>query len=141
MASVKLAKIIPFATGYAVEPQELVSLCEDYGGVLPTANRRIAKDGIEIFQVESRNPHFHEERGVVHLRHMLLQGLSTVYHSKLCDEDTKKLVLRELSAQRARKRGEEPAEPYLNPPLNTMNIKGFTNSMAEHMNSYSALKG
>ena len=139
--SIKLAKIIPFATGYAVEPQELVSICEDYGGVLPTANRRIAKDGIEIFQIESRNPHFHEERGVVHLRHMLLQGLSTVYHSKLCDEDTKKLVLRELSAQRARKRGEEPAEPYLNPPLNTMNIKGFTNSMAEHMNSYSALKG
>lgn len=138
--SVKLAKIIPFATGYAVEPQELVSLCEDYGGVLPTANRRIAKDGIEIFQIESRNPHFHEERGIVHLRHMLSQGLSTVYHSKLCDEDTKKLVLRELSAQRARKRGEEPTEPYLNPPLNTMNIKGFTNSMAEHWDSYSALK-
>ncbi len=139
--SIKLAKIMPFAAGYAVEPQELVSLCEDYGGVLPTANRRIAKDGLEIFQIESRNPHFHEERGIVHLRHMLLQGLSTVYHSKLCEEDTKKLVLRELSAQRARKRGEEPAKPHINPPLNNMNIKGFTNSMAEHMDSYSALKG
>ena len=138
--SVKLARIIPFATGYAVEPQELVSLCEDYGGVLPTANRRIAKDGIEIFQIESRNPHFHEERGIVHLRHMLLQGLSTVYHSQLCDEDTKKLVLRELSAQRARKRGEEPPKPRINPPLNNMNIKGFINFMAEHMDSYSALK-
>jgi len=139
--SVKLAKILPFASGYAVEPQELVSLCEDYGGVLPTANHRIAKDGIEIFQVESRNPHFHEERGIVHLRHMLLQGLSTVYHSKLCDEDTKKLVLRELSAQRARKRGEEPAKPHINPPLHNMNIKGFINFMAERMDSYSALKG
>jgi mannosyl-3-phosphoglycerate synthase len=139
--SVKLAKTLPFATGYAVEPQELISLCEDYGGVLPTANHKISKEGVEVFQIESRNPHFHEERGIVHLRHMLLQGLSTVYHSKLCEEETKRLVRRELSAQRALKRGEEPAKPHLNPPLSNMNINSFTNSMAEHMESYSALKG
>ena len=139
--SINLAKILPFASGYAVEPQEIVSLCEDYGGVLPTANKKIAKDGIEIFQIESRNPHFHEEKGIVHLREMLLQGLSTVYHSSLCDEETKRMVIRELVAQRAAKRGEEPAKPRINLPLRKMNIKSFIDFMAERMDSYSALKG
>ncbi len=139
--SINLAKILPFASGYAVEPQELVSLCEDYGGVLPTANKKIAKDGIEIFQIESRNPHFHEEKGIVHLREMLLQGLSTVYHSSLCDEETKRMIIRELVAQRAAKRGEEPAKPRINLPLRKMNIKSFIDFMAERMDSYSALKG
>ncbi len=139
--SITLAKILPFASGYAVEPQEIVSLCEDYGGVLPTANKKIAKDGIEIFQIESRNPHFHEEKGIVHLREMLLQGLSTVYHSQLCEEETKRMVIRELVAQRAAKRGEEPAKPRINLPLRKMNIKSFIDFMAERMDSYSALKG
>lgn len=138
--SIKLAKITPFASGYAVEPQELVSLCEDYGGVLPMASQQIAKDGIEIFQIESRNPHFHEERGIAHLRDMLLQGLGTVYHSPLCEAETKKLVLRELSAQRALKRGEVPAKPHVTPPPRNVSIKSFTNFMAEYLDSYSVLK-
>jgi len=139
--SVRLAEILPFASGYAVEPQELVSLCEDFGGVLPTANQRAAKDGIEIFQIESRNPHFHEERGTVHLREMLLQGLGTVYHSLLCDEETKRMIIRELRAQRALERGEEPAKPHINCPPHKINIRSFINFMAKHLDSHSALKG
>ncbi len=139
--SVRLAEILPFASGYAVEPQELVSLCEDFGGVLPTANQRAARDGIEIFQIESRNPHFHEERGTAHLREMLLQGLGTVYHSLLCDEETKRMIIRELLAQRALRRGEEPAKPNINCPPRKINIKGFIDFMAERVDSYSALKG
>jgi mannosyl-3-phosphoglycerate synthase len=138
--SIKLAKITPFASGYAVEPQELVSLCEDYGGVLPMASQKIAKDGVEIFQIESRNPHFHEERGIDHLRDMLLQGLSTIYHSPLCETETKKLVLRELSTQRALKKGETPPKPHVTPPPRNASIKSFTNFMAEHLESYSVLK-
>jgi len=139
--SIELAKIIPFASGYAVEPQELVSLCEDYGGVLPTADKKIAKDGVDIFQIESRNPHFHEERGTAHLKDMLLQGLSTIYHSPLCEQETKRLVLKELSAQRALRRGEEPPKPRITPPPQRADIKSFINFMAERMESYSALKG
>jgi len=139
-ASVKLAKILPYASGYAVEPQELISLCEDFGGVLPTTNQKVAKHGIEIFQIESRNPHFHEERGTVHLQEMLLQGLGAVYHSSLCDKQTKQMIVKELLAQRALKRGEEPAKPHINRPPGKININGFINFMAEHLDSYSALK-
>lgn len=138
--SVFLARILPFASGYAVEPQELISLFEDFGGVLPPADQKIVKQGIEIFQIESRNPHFHEERGGEHLQDMLLQGLSTVYHSPLCDEGTKELIIRELLAQRALKLGEEPTKSHINCPLNKINIKNFIDFMAERLYRYSALK-
>ena len=139
--SIMLARMLPYASGYAVEPQELVSLFEGYGGVLPTADRTVAKRGVEIFQMESRNPHFHEERGTGHLRSMLLQGLSTIYHSPLCDEQTKRIIIRQLIAQRALGRGEEPAKPHLNCPPQKINIKSFTNFMAQRLDSYLALKG
>jgi mannosyl-3-phosphoglycerate synthase len=138
--SMKLAQILPYASGYAVEPQEIISLCEGYGGVLPTANQKVARDGIEIFQIESRNPHFHEEKGTEHLRKMLLQGLSTIYQSPLCDDGTKRMITRELVAQRALKRGEVPARPHINRPPHEVNIKGFIDFMAERLDSYSALK-
>lgn len=138
--SVFLARILPFASGYAVEPQELISLFEDFGGVLPPADQKIVKQGIEIFQIESRNPHFHEERGGEHLQHMLLQGLSTVYHSPLCDEGTKELIIQELLAQRALESGEEPTKSRINRPLNKINMKKFIDFMAERLYRYSALK-
>ncbi len=138
--SMKLAKILPYASGYAVEPQELVALFEDFGGVLPVANQQIARQGIEIFQMESRNPHFHEDRGTMHLRSMLLQGLSTVYHSPLCGDVTKRMIAKELVTQRVLGRGEKPAKPHINYPPNKKNIENFTNFMAEHLDSYSVLK-
>jgi len=138
--SVFLARILPFASGYAVEPQELIALFEDFGGVLPPPDQKIVKQGIEIFQIESRNPHFHEERGGTHLQGMLHQGLSTVYHSSLCDEGTKEMVIKELLAQRALKLGEEPTKSHINPPLNKIDLKKFIDFMAERLYRYSALK-
>jgi len=33
--SMKLAELLPYASGYAVEPGELVYLFESFGGILP----------------------------------------------------------------------------------------------------------
>ena len=64
--TIKLAEILPYASGYAVEPQELISIFEGFGGILPTAHQAAAKQGIEIFQIETKNPHLHEDRGRMH---------------------------------------------------------------------------
>jgi len=61
--SLRLAEILTYASGYAVEPQELISISEGFGGVLPMAHPTTAKHGVEIFQTETRNPHLHEEKG------------------------------------------------------------------------------
>jgi mannosyl-3-phosphoglycerate synthase len=139
--SLRLAEILTYASGYAVEPQELISIFEGFGGVLPLAHPTAAKHGVEIFQAKTRNPHLHEEKGGKHLLvEMLLPGLGSIYHSPLCEKETKRLIRDELLQQVAIQPDEEPPKPRLIPPLRTINLKKFTAVMAEHMHSYSALE-
>jgi hypothetical protein len=46
----ELAEILPFASGYAAEPQELVSMFESFSGILPTKDIKVMEQGIDIFQ-------------------------------------------------------------------------------------------
>ena len=84
--SLRLAHLLRYSAGYAVETQELLSIFEGFGGVLPLPQPPGIKHGVEIFQIETRNPHLHEEKGTKHLQaEMLLPSLSTIYYSQLCD--------------------------------------------------------
>ena len=138
--SLRLAEILTYASGYAVEPQELISIFEGFGGTLPMAHPTAAKRGVEIFQTETRNPHLHEEKGGRHLLvEMLLPSLGSIYHSPLCEKETKQLIINELLQQNAIQPDEEPPKLRLINPLRAINLKKFTALMAEHMKSYSAL--
>ena len=140
--SLRLAEILTYASGYAVEPEELISVFEGFGGVLPMAQPTVAKHGIEIFQTETRNPHLHEEKGGQHLlAEMLLPGLGSIYHSPLCEEETKQLIMNELLQQNAIQQDEEPPKPRPITPPQAINLQKFTEVMADHMKSYSALEG
>jgi mannosyl-3-phosphoglycerate synthase len=139
--TLRLAEILTYASGYAVEPQELISIFEGFGGVLPMANPTAGKHGIEIFQTETRNPHLHEEKGGQHLLvEMLLPGLGSIYHSPLCEEETRRLIIDELLQQNAIQPDEEPPKPRLITPLRAISLKKFTKVMAGNMKSYSALE-
>jgi len=136
----KLAEILPYASGFAVEPQELISIFEGFGGILPTANQAAAKHGIEIFQIETRNPHLHEERGGMHLRRMILPVLSVIHYSALCNSEIKQQISEKLIEQRALQPEGEMPSPYLISPLKTVDIQGFTSFMKEHLPTYSVLE-
>jgi len=137
--TIKLAEILPYASGFAVEVQELMSIFESFGGILPTAHQAAAKQGIEIFQIETRNPHLHEERGGMHLRRMILPVLSVIYHSALCSSEIKRQLLRELIDQGALQPEEEIPGPHLISPPKKADVQGFTSFMKEHLPTYSVL--
>lgn len=139
--SLSLAELLPYASGYAVEPQEILSIFEEFGGVLPIAQTKVTKHGVEIFQIESRNPHLHEEKGTQHLQEeMLLPGLSAIYYSSLCDENIKKSIVRELISQKIIKKKEDmPPQPKLYRALRSINLQKFQEAMADKLESYSAL--
>ncbi|MEM1589155.1 MAG: mannosyl-3-phosphoglycerate synthase [Candidatus Bathyarchaeia archaeon] len=84
--SMQLAELLFYASGYAVETYELLNLMEQFGGVIPPSTPCAAQisAGIDVFQVESRNPHLHEEKGDKHIVEMLLSSLGAIYHSQLC---------------------------------------------------------
>ena len=138
--TIKLAEILPYASGYAVEPQELISIFEGFGGILPTAHQAAAKQGIEIFQIETKNPHLHEDRGRMHLRQMLLPSLSVIYHSALCSPKLKQEVLKGLIDQGGLQPDEEvPGLRFALPPKKA-DVQSFAGFMKEHLQTYSVLE-
>lgn len=93
----KLADILSYSTGYSIEPCHFVCLFDRFGvGVENTADMEAANAGIEIFQIETLNPHIHEEKGRAHINNMLLGSLQTIYHCKLCTDYVRSKVLEEL---------------------------------------------
>ena len=137
--SMKLAEILPYASGYAVEPQELVSIFEGFGGILSTRDRKAMEEGIDIFQIETRNPHMHEEKGAEHLQEMLLLALGTIYHSALSEEETKQLILTELIRQGVLKEGQEPPPIHINPPPKKMGASKFISAIRDDLDKYHVL--
>ncbi|MBI2860536.1 MAG: mannosyl-3-phosphoglycerate synthase [Chloroflexi bacterium] len=138
--SLRLAEILPYASGYAVEPQELVSIFEGFGGILPMSHQTAAKHGVEIFQIETRNPHLHEDKGDEHLGDMLMTGLGAIYHSPICEGETRQLIMSELLQRNLLTPEEEPPKPRLSAPPKKIDLTKFFKVMEEHLPSYSALE-
>jgi mannosyl-3-phosphoglycerate synthase len=137
--SMQLAEILPFASGYAAEPQELVSIFESFSGILPTKDIKVMEQGIDIFQIETRNPHLHEEKGDKHLNEMLLASLSTIYYSPLCDEELKQAISAELINQRILRKGQTPTPVHINSPLRNVKIGKFIDAIRSDFDKYQVL--
>lgn len=137
--SMQLAEILPLASGYAVESQELISLFENFGGILPTQESKVIEQGIDILQIETRNPHLHEERGNHHLNEILLSSLSSIYHSPLCDKEVKQAILAELIGQGILKDGEAPTPVHINSPLSKVKVNRFVNAIRRDLDRYNVL--
>ncbi len=87
--TLELALKLRFASGYAVEPYELLYLFEQYGDIDPEArgpvdDPELMHDGIQVFQVETCNPHFHEDKGREHVESMRRLSLNVLCHSSIC---------------------------------------------------------
>ena len=82
--TVDLALHLRFATGYAVEPYQLIDLWEQRSQS-PSPARNV-----RILQIETCNPHIHDtDKGTGHIQRMQAQGLSTIYYSRLTPNSLK----------------------------------------------------
>jgi mannosyl-3-phosphoglycerate synthase len=140
--SIELAKMLTYGSGYAVEVQELISTFEQFGGILPIADKTVAEKGVEIVQTETINPHLHEERGEEHLvQDMLLPSLSVIYHSPLCEPSTKQLIHKQLLEQECLKTTEKVPQMRLIPPPQKADMRKFTQAIAAQLPNYSVPRG
>jgi mannosyl-3-phosphoglycerate synthase len=106
--SMKLAELLTYSSGFSVEPYEVVNILEEFGGILPTENQDAMDKGIEIMQVETRNPHFHEEKGEDHLNEMVNGSLGCIYHSKICPPRLRDTISEWLHGREIIQEGQEP---------------------------------
>ena len=111
--SMKLAESLEFKPKFAIETEELVSALEQFGGVIEPRSKERLDMGVEVFQVETRNPHFHDEKGEDHVQDMLEQSLGVIEQSPLCSEGLKNEIQLQLGrAKRSRKRETRRIKPF-----------------------------
>ncbi|MCL1886047.1 MAG: bifunctional mannosyl-3-phosphoglycerate synthase/mannosyl-3 phosphoglycerate phosphatase [Dehalococcoidia bacterium] len=129
--SLNLAMRLPYATGYAVETQELISVLEQFGGAVPVADNLVTQNGVDIIQTETINPHLHEERNDnEHLfQGMLVPSLAVIYHSQLCEDSTRKLILNQLVESECIAQDQEVPHVHLLPPPQKADIKLFAEAL------------
>ncbi len=121
----KLADILSYSTGYSIEPYHFICLFDRFGldaEIITDADA--ANAGIEIFQIETLNPHIHEEKGEEHVNNMLLGALKTIYHCKLCNDYVRSKVLEELGDLLE---WDKPKENIIMPPIGEIDAQKFVN--------------
>ncbi len=134
--TMELAEKLYYSGGFSIESFEIVHMLEEYSGIKKPRFDDIMKHTIEIYQVEPRNPHIHEERDESHIPEMLKVSLGTIYHSVLADDELRKRIINELIARKALKPGEEPPKPLVYPPIHGVDAKKIIDRLQESSDTF-----
>lgn len=124
-----LALRLRFAGGFAIEPFQWIDIFEQYGGVLDPATPDVMRRGVEIFQIETLNPHFHDKKGSVHIEHMRLQALNSILHSPVCPENVRQEILEFLNTEGLIEPGSPPPSEKVYPPLINADLDAFLKTL------------
>ena len=95
--TMSLALQLDFASGYGIETNHFVNLFEKWGEV--TEGKECNEKAI-ICQIESRNPHLHEDKGNEHIDDMIDVSLSVIYNSNICPVVVKNEILENIKSRR-----------------------------------------
>ncbi|HEX2014108.1 MAG TPA: mannosyl-3-phosphoglycerate synthase [Nitrososphaera sp.] len=130
--SLKLAELLSFSSGYSIEPYEIVNVLEEFGGIIPTVHQDAMDKGVEVMQVETRNPHFHEDKGDDHLKEMVMASLGSIYHSKICPPKLREKILESLRGRNMLNEGQqEPPAPVKIEPFKDIDIRLFAKVLSK----------
>jgi mannosyl-3-phosphoglycerate synthase len=123
--SMELATCIDYSSGYSIEPYHIVNLIERFGGILELSDPEMMKKTIEVYQVESRNPHLHEAGDEQHIDGMHYLAMQVLYHSPVCPEPLRKEIYGEMHKKGFVNNNGKPARPRYFPPLQTIDRSLF----------------
>lgn len=134
--SMKLAESLTYSSGFSVEPYEIINLLEEFGGIIPTEHQDAMDKGIEVMQIETRNPHFHEEKGDAHVRQMFLEALGCIFHSKICHPELREKIKSELQTRGLLEAEKEPPLLQRIRPFKDIDVALFSKILHEKSTSY-----
>ena len=130
--SLRLAELLSYSSGYSIEPYEVVNVLEEFGGIIPTPHQDAMEKGVEVMQVETRNPHFHEDKGDDHLKEMIIASLASIYHSKICPPKLREKILESLRAKSMLEEGQqEPPVPLKIEPFKDIDVRQFAKVLSK----------
>jgi len=133
--SMPLAECLQYTSGYSIETREFVDIFEKFGGLVPSEYPQIVEKGVEVFQIETRNPHFHEDKGMAHLNEMLEASLATIFGSKICTPDLKE-ILHDQLRHVTKKRIDYGKKYHMLKPINTVDMPEFEKGLREKADTF-----
>jgi len=142
--SMPLAECLHYSSGYSIEPYEFVDVFEKFGGVMPSKYPKVIEKGVEVFQIETRNPHFHEDKGKMHLNHMLEGSLAVIAASGICPPDLKRSIKEQIGqiiGDKKHKKVNVLKKYPLIAPISTVPIAEFAKGVREKAETFYRLGG
>ncbi|MFQ5723833.1 MAG: mannosyl-3-phosphoglycerate synthase [Terriglobia bacterium] len=136
--SLQLGERLCFSTGYSVEPYQYINLLELFGGVRPSPYPEVMEQGVEVFQIETRNPHFHENKGSEHVGHMRADALNVIYHSFICPEPLKGPIRECLQKDGTADSLDHPRRSY--PPLRGLRTQPFLETLEREASTFQQIR-
>ena len=128
--SMDLAMAMDYSAGYSIEPYHIINLIEKFGGIqersIPSA---VLEHNVEVFQIESRNPHLHEAGDTEHVRTMLLEAISVIYGSFVTPIELKRSILKELREKKLISAKQKPPQLRYFPALESIDLPAFLNHL------------
>lgn len=121
--SMDLAVAMEYTAGFSIETYHFMNMLEQFGGILaPAQASNMMKNGVCLYQIESRNPHLHGLKDGGHVPSMIEKSLSVIYHSDTCPEVLRDEIMEELLRLEIVAPGEKPAQPRKYPALQTLDF-------------------
>jgi mannosyl-3-phosphoglycerate synthase len=77
-----LAERLRFTGSFGAETGQFIDLMEQFGGIIEPIDD--VPERIDVFQTETINPHFHEDKGEEHVARMRDLSIATVTSSPIC---------------------------------------------------------
>ena len=120
--SLDLGLKMRLAGGFAVEPYEYLDMFEQFGGVLESTSADVMASSVSVVQIETRNPHFHDNKGEEHVQGMRMQALNSIYHSPVTLPAVRQAIVDFMVEQGALAVGQEPPRERVYPPVGTLDL-------------------
>ncbi|HEX2613888.1 MAG TPA: mannosyl-3-phosphoglycerate synthase, partial [Nitrososphaera sp.] len=120
---------------------EFIDIFEKFGGLMPSDYPQIMEKGVEVFQIETRNPHFHEDKGAAHLSEMLEASLATIYQSKVCPDELRENLQDQLRHLSKGKRVDYGRKYRVIEPISTISIAEFEKGIREKAGTFQRYGG
>jgi mannosyl-3-phosphoglycerate synthase len=139
--SLELGLKLRLAGGFAVEPYEYVDLFEQFGGVLESAHPDVMASSVSVLQIETRNPHFHDNKGEEHVQGMRMQALNVLYHSEVTLPAVRQAIVEFMVAQGALEPGQEPPRERVYPPVGTLALDLLYDALDAEATTFRQLDG
>jgi mannosyl-3-phosphoglycerate synthase len=139
--SLDLGLKLRLAGGFAVEPFEYVDLFEQFGGVLQSPHPDVMATSVPVLQIETRNPHFHDNKGEEHVQGMRMQALNVLYHSEVTLPAVRQAILDFMVSQGVLEAGQEPPRERIYPPVGTLALDLLYDALDAEAQSFRQLDG